>query len=118
MRWFRVNRRWAGRLALFALALQLALSFGHIHAEDLIAPASLATASANETAPADHRSSLDHDGCAICATVHLAGTLLLPSPVVAVLPPDGVRTAWLVFRAGPVAVLHSDRFRARDPPTA
>ena len=35
MRWFWANRIFGGRLALFALAVQLALSFGHIHREDI-----------------------------------------------------------------------------------
>jgi len=31
MKWFRSNIKHGSRLALFALALQLALSFGHFH---------------------------------------------------------------------------------------
>ena len=31
----RIGRKWGGCLALFALALQLILSFGHVHTEDL-----------------------------------------------------------------------------------
>src|SRR5215472_13233042 len=34
MRWFRANRRFSGTLALFALALQFTLAFGHIHLRD------------------------------------------------------------------------------------
>ena len=34
MDWVRQQRRMAGGLALFALALQLVLSFAHTHAED------------------------------------------------------------------------------------
>jgi hypothetical protein len=32
MKWFRANIRGGSRLALFALAVQFALSFGHVHA--------------------------------------------------------------------------------------
>ena len=36
MRWFRTRSRWGSCLALVALALQLALSFGHIHLKDVL----------------------------------------------------------------------------------
>ena len=45
MRWFRANARLSGKIALFAMALQFVLSFGHIHAEDIYgARATLAAA--------------------------------------------------------------------------
>ena len=34
MHWVRSNRRFGSWAALFALAIQLVLSFGHIHLED------------------------------------------------------------------------------------
>ena len=40
MQWFRSIRRWGAALGLFALLLQSALAFGHIHPEDLLAGAS------------------------------------------------------------------------------
>ena len=41
MRWIRTHRRLGSRLALFALAVQLVVSFGHVHL-DKIAPSSAA----------------------------------------------------------------------------
>ena len=38
MRWFRAYRKFGGRLALFALALQFYLSFAHIHPDDIYGP--------------------------------------------------------------------------------
>jgi hypothetical protein len=38
MGWFRAYRKFGGRLALFALALQFYLSFAHIHPEDIYGP--------------------------------------------------------------------------------
>ena len=38
MHWFRSRMRSCGRLALFALALQMVLSFGHMHRDDLGLP--------------------------------------------------------------------------------
>ena len=84
MAWFRRSIRIGLWLALSALALQLAVSFGHIHAEDF-APA----AGSHATADADHdggspaepdHHGLDHDGCAICATTAMLATLVVPLP--------------------------------------
>ena len=38
MNWFRSNIQSCARLALFALALQMAVSFGHVHGDDLGLP--------------------------------------------------------------------------------
>ncbi len=38
MGWFRAYRKFGGRLALFALALQFYLSFAHIHPDDIYGP--------------------------------------------------------------------------------
>ena len=38
MHWFRSKIRSCGRLALFALALQMIVSFGHMHRDDLGLP--------------------------------------------------------------------------------
>src|SRR5260370_7977226 len=39
MKWFRSNIRYGSRLALFALAIQFLLSFGHFHGSAQAAPA-------------------------------------------------------------------------------
>jgi hypothetical protein len=93
MRWFRANAKFGGRLALFALALQIALSFGHIHREDIYGPARAtaaiaAAAVADNSAPSDRSSKHSDDYCAICATMSLLGSSFvatapqLPLPVV------------------------------------
>lgn len=74
-------------LGLFALLLQLFLSFGHVHVRELIAPRAAADASvveysAKSTAPTREQTPgrlPDHD-CPICAAMHLTATGLLPSP--------------------------------------
>ena len=93
----RSLRLFGGRLALLALGLQLVLSFGHLHPEDIFGPLGHAigqghgfteVASDHRAAPASpfhhgpfhHGMDADEDGCAICAAVHLAGTVLLPDP--------------------------------------
>jgi hypothetical protein len=89
MNWFRSKSRWGSYLALFALAFQLALTFGHVHV-DRLAPLSsdrLTIASADAStdasnAPADSKGRHDptDDRCAICTLIHLAGTLLVAEP--------------------------------------
>jgi hypothetical protein len=86
MQWWRTKRRFGGWLALAALALQLALSFGHIHAEDFAGISRHSTAVASAATPGTPWHPGDHDGCAVCATVHMLGSLvaavppLLPQP--------------------------------------
>src|SRR5262249_58428695 len=97
MRWFRSRSRLGVYLALFALAFQFAVSFGHVHLER-IAPVS-AGASALAGAPPSTddlnapsnpagREHLADDRCPICTLIHLAGALVpakmpsLPLPAV------------------------------------
>jgi hypothetical protein len=84
MRWIRrTNRRWSTWLALAAMALQLVLSFGHIHLERL-ARGSITASVAASDAPSSQQNSAQHpaneadDFCAICATIHLASSSFLP----------------------------------------
>jgi hypothetical protein len=104
-------------LALAALALQLALSFGHIHAEDF-APASVQASSQaahGSGTPADPDGD-DHHGCAICATIALLGTLVVPAPPVVALPPDrALIVAAEIQRQIPLAA-PPRLFQARAPP--
>jgi hypothetical protein len=90
MDWFRSRSSLGSWLALFALAFQLAVSFGHVHL-DRVVPANgsalsgvHATTNANVAAHrhGDKSPALTDDYCAICALIHLAGT------VVAAAPPD------------------------------
>jgi hypothetical protein len=123
MRWFRANRTFGCRLALFALAVQLVLSFGHIHREDIYGPAPPATTAAGlptvggSSSPAD-RSSKHDDYCAICATTALlnssfiaaAPQLVLPTALHLIEHVDAVARATLAPRRPP--------FQSRAPPVA
>lgn len=84
MAWARKRLRFGGWLALLALALQLALSFGHIHAEDFAPTANIQTAIDADQGggiPADpEHHGLGHHDCGICATLSLLATLVIPSP--------------------------------------
>lgn len=118
MGWFRTNRIWAGRLALLALALQLVLSFGHHHPLP-IAPAAALAAAQTVALPSgtDLPGQPDEDHCAICAVIHLAGSLTLPPPVV--LPAStSLPVAWVLPPATQHVALVARAFRARAPPSA
>jgi len=83
MRWVRTNKRWSTWLALAAMALQLALSFGHIHLEKLanssaIAAVAASKAPSSQQNPAQNPAHEADDFCAICATVHLTSSSFLP----------------------------------------
>jgi hypothetical protein len=107
MKWFRSNIKHGARFALFALAVQFALSFGHFHTVSAQAspagqigpapvsfyPASsrLAANPAGESARPQPPSNPDSDQqpadpCAICAVIALANTMLFASPPVLLLP--------------------------------
>jgi hypothetical protein len=118
MRWVRRWLRPGAALALWALALQLWLGFGHIHAED-VAPAPQTTAAAAQQDGTGHPALPgDHDDCPICSVMHLAGAVVLPAPPAlaalevprfTLLP---AAHAAITFAAAPSA------FNARAPPTA
>ena len=107
MKWFRSNIRHGSRLALFALVLQLALSFGHFHgsvaqAAPAIGSAALQTgvydanglpATTADDQSAQPQPTTDHDSgqqpvdsCAICAVMAMANNLLYATPPLLLLP--------------------------------
>jgi hypothetical protein len=106
MKWFRSNIRRGSRLALFALAVQFLLSFGHFHANSAQAAPAAATQSALHEAAsgaatlalkrvlradasraAPLKTPSDHvpdgrlsDDCAICAVLALADAMMVVTP--------------------------------------
>ncbi len=115
-----------GRLALFALALQLFLSFGHLHPADIYgslkapSPAqtvSLANAGHQPFADSDRSTLAADDLCAICASVSLLGNsfaaqapkLSLPEPQTA--EPAAAAVAFAI-------ALPRAPFQSRAPPAA
>jgi hypothetical protein len=79
---FRTNKRWGVWLALSAIALQLILSFGHIHLENRLSSSnvvrSTAQATPSEKNPAHHHGNEAADFCATCALIQLASSSFLP----------------------------------------
>jgi hypothetical protein len=126
MRWFRSHIRLGSRLALFALAIQFALSFSHVHVYGAgvaiaSAAASIAARSPGTTGPEKsvpaHRSDAPSDpGCAICGLIQLAATSA-PATAPVLLVPTTAARSMVEARADitrPVGPPH--RFQARAPP--
>jgi hypothetical protein len=104
MNWFRKHVKTGSRLALFALAIQFALSFGHFHADVARAAPALqtgladanraiaATLAAQEAPseaaqrPAGHDTDQPTSDCAICAVLSLANNFLFATPPLLELP--------------------------------
>ena len=138
MNWFRKHIKTGSRLALFALAVQVVLSFGHFHpiASAHAAPAvqsglsqldfayigtsatpDLAIQVVQKQPPVHHDNEQQpRDHCAICAVVSMAGNLLVATPPVLLLPEavDFLRRTtdaeFLHLKSAPAA------FRSRAPP--
>jgi hypothetical protein len=120
MRWFRANVRAGTRCALVAMALQLALTFGHVHAR-VGSATSPGLAAQGLVVPTDGprvplKPLIDH--CATCALIHMAGAGVPPAAVSLPLP-HPVTTARLSFRiASEPTSSRPLRVRARGPPLA
>jgi hypothetical protein len=121
MRWFRTNLRIGSHLALFALAIQLVLSFSHVHLDGLNLgpshPAVVQTADLPGDRSPDGQPP-NHDAlCPICLSIQLAGTILQPVPPALIVPEP---VAWMppVATAEFAAAGHHSSFNARAPPLA
>jgi Protein of unknown function (DUF2946) len=121
----RSTRRFGAGLGLFALMLQLALSFGHIHADDLVPRSAADLAGAvvlNQAKPGlahdEQAPGPAHDDCPICAVMHLAGTIVVPSPPTLVLPTARAAAPPPSLTAPFVLAARRSPFRTRAPPQA
>ena len=141
MNWFRKHLKHGSRLALFALAVQFALSFGHFHGtaaaqaapavQSGLADADLAIAATLAAPDAQHSESnrpqdpAGHDDdqhtanvCAVCAVLSLANNFLFASPPLLNLP-DAVELLHLTTGAefAHLGASHP-AFRSRAPPAS
>ena len=130
MKWLRSNIKHGSRLALFTLALQFALSFGHFHGGAAQAAPAVQSGSANSLSVADTASedaqqqpASNHDSdqqqgdvCAICAVLALANAMLFATPPLLLLP-QAIEILYLITDAE-FAHLNSARvaFQPRAPP--
>ncbi len=122
MRWLH-NRRFGSCLALAALALQLVMSFGHVHLDGVhhtypTLALSRSGAQASQLPAPQPGNDADDDYCAICATIFLAANSFLPPTPQ--LPVPSVSQTIERFDRVPVVFIASRRalFQSRAPPLA
>ena len=134
MKWFRSHIRHGARLALFAMLVQFALTFGHTHwfaqAAPLAASSHQQTDGAKAVGSADRlavqkqspsapdREQPGDDNCAICAIIAMAGTVLSATPPLLQLP----QAIELLYRTTDAEFVHlksaSTAFQPRAPPAS
>jgi len=82
----RSIRQFGGYTALLALLLQFALSFGHLHKEEVFGPAGLRVITTRSVLAEPHASGtvdphdvdMPADGCAICAVMAMVASSIVP----------------------------------------
>lgn len=134
MKWFRSNIRHGARLAMFALLVQFALTFGHSHWFARAAPiaqsslqqtdssksiASIDRVAVPKQSPSGpHREQPGDDNCAICAVVAMAGAILFATPPLLQLP----QAIDLLYRTTDAEFVHlksaGTAFQPRAPPVS
>ncbi|MBA2397743.1 MAG: hypothetical protein H0V72_03435 [Bradyrhizobium sp.] len=138
MKWFRNNVKHGSRLALFALAIQFALSFGHFHGGAVLAAPAIATGlaqvdpdpaqipaappaatqAAQTQTPSNHDTDQPGEACAICAVISLANNLVFSTPPLLLLP-QAVELLYLTTDAefAHLGSVHT-AFQSRAPPAS
>jgi hypothetical protein len=117
MHWIRKNSRLGSWAAVFALAIQLVLSFGHVHLEDLQSPSSVkASSQPQPNTPDDDDRGTGHDFCAICAALNLTSSSVLPTVAPPAIPVDHPYTWTGDIQRAPVFNRVQYLFQARAPP--
>jgi uncharacterized iron-regulated membrane protein len=136
MKWFRSNIKQGARLALFALAIQFVLAFGHFHGvaaqaapaipastaqtessyADRVAASDAVSPSAQNRQPASDRDSDQQpsDACAICAVIALASTALFATPPLLLLP----QAVEFLYLASDAEFIHLNSVRVAFQPRA
>lgn len=137
MKWFRSNIKSGARLALFAIFVEFALSFGHFHALAAPSPAKVThsvlssashadagkLATGKQTEPQQAPGKPDHnrqlpDACAICAVMAMASTVVFASPPILRLP----EAVDLLYRSTDAEFVHLKSagvaFQPRAPPAS
>ena len=113
-------------LALFALAFQLAASFGHVHgvsgpehASALLSVSASTGAESSSRGASDETPDHNDDYCAVCALIHLGGTMAVAEPPALALPANfgQMRSEALAVEFVGTPAPHAP-FSARAPPIA
>ncbi len=123
MGWVHRHKRRGATLALIALALQIALAFGHVHLRGLGGDAHVIFASQTLPAHSPRQSPAqvpgdDNDYCAICASIFLASSAFAPAPPQLLVPANFRRVEIRFNAARPTVEPLRLAFRSRAPPVA
>ena len=128
MGWVHGHKRHGALLALAALALQIVLSFGHVHADgirpagahnaDVAVAHQIVVAEASRQIPVQNPGSADDDYCAICASIYLASTSVISHAPPLPVPLGFQRIAHIYGDARGIAAPRRLAFRSRAPPAA
>ena len=122
MRAWRSRRQFGAGLGLFALLLQLTLSFAHVHPEDLLGASAVSVvdkAAGKVLADRDsHVPGAPHDDCPICAAMHLAGTIVMPDPPALAVLTDFTVAVFAAEDFVTTVIPRRLPFQTRAPPTA
>lgn len=116
MNWVRSKARTLSLLALFALAVQLSLSFGHVHASDFSSLGDKTALASTPSSDTHHDQHNGNDVCAICATIAMANALVDAAPPVLPLPVTVHAEPLLVAAVFDTAQPRQLSFRSRAPP--
>jgi hypothetical protein len=126
MGWVYCHKRRGAYLALAALALQIALSFGHVHLDGLIRAAphaaiagthNVALAQSAPQLPAQNPGD-DEDYCAICASIFLVSTSFVSEPPKLPVPLGFARVEHFFSVVRGVIAPRRFAFQSRAPPAA
>ena len=122
MGWINRHKRHGTVLALIALALQIVLTFGHVHlhgasgsSHRVVGQATLAHPPLQS--PAQSPSDND-DYCAICASIFLASSAFAPAPPQLLVPANFERVEHAFYPTQLAAEPLRLAFRSRAPPEA
>ncbi len=124
MGWVHRHRRRGGYLALAALLLQIAVSFGHVELGGIVGSGHLALAGphqavlAKASQPGPQNSGDDEGYCPICASIVLVSTLLVSEPPQLPVPDGFERVRPTVRIARGIVAPRRIAFRSRAPPAA
>jgi hypothetical protein len=125
MDWWRSRRRRGAGLGLLALLVQIALSFGHLHLQDIRPASAEFAAAATHSAQVDPGPTRRHippglpdDDCPLCIAVHMAASALLSVPPAMNIPRGFIHIAPPPIAAHERPVRRYVLFRTRAPPAA
>ena len=125
MGWFRNHRQSATGAALFALFLQFALSFGHVHVpgghasgHDTINPSVQATAGLATQRHQHPQNNPADDLCSICLVSGLLASAQPVAPPILPVPSEFTASAPVVAVPAFTVAAARTAFRSRGPPQA